>query len=243
MKLIEKNSISLHAGAPSSWVINSYYLGVGFIHRYAQSPLIYIYIHEQSSCVDNWLSGHHSIRLQPPSRGRLTVNLASCSESAVLDSAALAQHMKNNPEAQGYLVDTSALGSDIVQAAKKVLKSANVSQDKIDSFLMTVQEFNLALGPLAKQFQKITVEDITRILSDKPEAVIYFRNRAAEARLLQETTEENTNSKLFTNMTPSVLSGLFVGLFLIITLLIGVSCLYDIKTNDKFARNNLWVGK
>ena len=35
-------------------------------------------------------------------------------------------------------------------------------------------------------------------------------------------------------MTPSVLSGLFVALFLIIMLIIGISCLYDIKTNDKF---------
>ena len=71
--------------------------------------------------------------------------------------------------------------------------------------------------------------------------MVYFRNHAAEARLLQEAT--NTNSKLFTNMTPSVLSGLFVALFLIIMLLIGVNCLYNIKTNDKFARNQLWVGK
>ena len=52
-----------------------------------------------------------------------------------------------------------------------------------------------------------------------------------------------TNSKLFDNMTPSTLSALFVTLFLVVMLMIGISCLYDIKTNDKFGRNNLWVGK
>jgi hypothetical protein len=44
-------------------------------------------------------------------------------------------------------------------------------------------------------------------------------------------------------MTPAVLSGLFVTVFLIVMLLIAISCLYDIKTNDKFAANNLFVGK
>jgi hypothetical protein len=44
-------------------------------------------------------------------------------------------------------------------------------------------------------------------------------------------------------MTPSVLSGLFVAIFIIVVLLIAISCLYDIKTNDKYAVNNLFVGK
>ena len=44
-------------------------------------------------------------------------------------------------------------------------------------------------------------------------------------------------------MTPAALSGILVGIFLIIMLLIAIGCLFDIKTNDKFGKNNLWVGK
>ena len=69
--------------------------------------------------------------------------------------------------------------------------------------------------------------------------MIHFSRRLLEG----DDSEEETKSKLFTNMTPEILSGLLVALFLMITLCIGVSCLYDVKTNDKFARNNLWVGK
>ena len=77
-------------------------------------------------------------------------------------------------------------------------------------------------------------------MKNNPEAVVHLSRRRLQN---DDNTDNDSKSKLFQNMTPSVLSGLLVGLFLIIVLLIGVSCLYDIKTNDKFARNNLWVGK
>ena len=44
-------------------------------------------------------------------------------------------------------------------------------------------------------------------------------------------------------MTPSALSGLFVAGFLLTVLLIAVSCLMDLKTNDRFPRTLLNVGK
>jgi len=44
-------------------------------------------------------------------------------------------------------------------------------------------------------------------------------------------------------MTTYALSGLWVGLFLLVMLAIAISCLFDLKTNDKFARQNLWVGR
>lgn len=73
--------------------------------------------------------------------------------------------------------------------------------------------------------------------------MIFFFD-SEDQRILQESSEAApTFSPMFANMTPSTLSGLLVGLFLIIVLMIGVSCLYNIKTNDKFARQNLWVGK
>ena len=148
--------------------------------------------------------------------------------------------MEENKQVKCYMVDTSSQAGDLVQVVKKILQSANITQSQIDSFMVSSKDFNQEITPILKSLEKVSATELVKILSEKPEAVVYFRNHAAEARLLQET---NTNSKLFTNMTPSVLSGLFVALFLIIVLIIGISCLYDIKTNDKFARNQLWVGK
>ena len=44
-------------------------------------------------------------------------------------------------------------------------------------------------------------------------------------------------------MTPAALSGLWVTLFLIVMLLVGINCMLDLKTNDRFARQNLHVGR
>jgi type IV secretory pathway component VirB8 len=44
-------------------------------------------------------------------------------------------------------------------------------------------------------------------------------------------------------MTPSALSGLLVAGFLLVVLLIAINCLMDLKTNDRFPRNILNVGK
>lgn len=87
------------------------------------------------------------------------------------------------------------------------------------------------------------------MLKTAPEAIVYFTPVPASAhRLLEQTTvtqqsDTSGRSQLFANMTPSVLSGLFVTLFLLVMLCIAVSCLYDIKTNDRFASTNLFVGK
>lgn len=63
-------------------------------------------------------------------------------------------------------------------------------------------------------------------------------------RLLQEVTQNNTStSPMLSVMTPSALSGLFVSGFLLVVLLIGISCLMDLKTNDRFPRALLNVGK
>ena len=77
----------------------------------------------------------------------------------------------------------------------------------------------------------------------------------SHSRRLQEVTQTNgtstngtnstnpANSQIFNDMTPYALSGLWVTLFLLVMLCIGVSCLLDLKTNDRFARQNLWVGR
>lgn len=68
--------------------------------------------------------------------------------------------------------------------------------------------------------------------------------RLVEASEVPSVTQgEVTLSPLFLNMDSVTLTGLLVSLFLVVMLLIGVKCLYDVKTNDQFGRTGLWIGK
>jgi len=63
---------------------------------------------------------------------------------------------------------------------------------------------------------------------------------------LQSSNVTNgTQSQLFLAMasSPASLPGLLISLFLIVMILIAVNCLYEVKTNDKFATSQLVVGK
>lgn len=63
-------------------------------------------------------------------------------------------------------------------------------------------------------------------------------------RRLEATAENDTvESKIFNDISSYSLSGLWVGLFLFVVLLIAINCMLDLKTNDRFARQNLWVGR
>lgn len=108
---------------------------------------------------------------------------------------------------------------------------------------MEAQELEQSLQPMLSKIQELTVGDLAAVLVEKPDAVIYFANKAVHGRILQTQQQETNKSNLFANMTPAILSGLFVALFLIVMLLIAISCLFNIKTNDKFASTNLFVGK
>lgn len=44
-------------------------------------------------------------------------------------------------------------------------------------------------------------------------------------------------------MSTHSLSGLWVGLFLLVMIGIALSILFNLKTHEKFARQNLWVGR
>ena len=79
---------------------------------------------------------------------------------------------------------------------------------------------------------------------NKPIVIIAELTVAASPRILQGATWNNTvDSLIFDNMTTASLSGLWVALFLLVMLGIAISCLFNLKTHDKFARQNLWVGR
>lgn len=82
------------------------------------------------------------------------------------------------------------------------------------------------------------------IVKKNPNSIIYISEAPeSEIRVMQETNV--TGSLLFRSMAnaPASLPGVLVSLFLIVMLMIGVSCLYDVKTNDKFGTIPLVVGK
>ena len=83
------------------------------------------------------------------------------------------------------MVDTSSQGGDLIQVVKKILQSANITQSQIDSFLVSSKDFNQVITPILKSLEQVSIGELIKILSDKPEAVVYFRNHASEARLLQ----------------------------------------------------------
>ena len=122
------------------------------------------------------------------------------------------------------------------------MRESGLDKEDVSSFIASNNDFQSKI----KELERIAIEEVPRLLNLKEKAVLMFEPNSGrtEARILHtQANTANTNSKLFENMTPSTLSALFVTLFLIIMLLIGINCLYNIKTNDKFGKNNLWVGK
>lgn len=115
----------------------------------------------------------------------------------------------------------------------------------MNSFVAGTEELKGTLDSFADRIVKTTPEELKSLLTPAANSIIYFTQAHSSPRALTQTVGQAPAkpSLLFINMTPSVLSGLFVTLFLVIMLLIGVSCLYNIKTNDKFGVNNLVVGR
>ena len=125
---------------------------------------------------------------------------------------------------------------------RDLLRESGLDKEDVSSFIASNNDFQSEI----KELERIAIEEVPRLLNLKEKAVLMFEPNSGrtEARILHtQANAANKNSKLFENMTPSTLSALFVTLFLIIMLLIGINCLYNIKTNDKFGKNNLWVGK
>lgn len=93
------------------------------------------------------------------------------------------------------------------------------------------------------------MERLDQLLKESKKDLVITIDPAMVARQLGEvkvkvganTTE--VDSQIFDDISPYALSGLLVGLFLLVVLCIAVSCLMDLKTNDRFARQNLWVGR
>jgi hypothetical protein len=87
------------------------------------------------------------------------------------------------------------------------------------------------------------LKDLQNVLSQiQTENIILTFAPIIKSRILQNING-TVDSKIFNAMTPYALSGLLVTLFLMVMLCIAIACLYDLKTNDRFARQNLWVGR
>ena len=147
----------------------------------------------------------------------------------------LKEHLTNNPQLKAYLVEgLEGVTQQVMGSVKALLRDSGLSEEQVSSFIS-----EQGVGNRLKGLERIGMERAARVAQEE-EAVLVFEGRR-QPRLLAAADEKK--SLMFQSMTPSILSGLLVGLFLIVMLCIGISCNYNIKTNDKYGRNNLWVGK
>ena len=144
---------------------------------------------------------------------------------------------------QSYLVEGfEGDASELASLIKDMLKETELGKEDVSSFISKDDSFEQKL----EQLESIAIDKAKELMRSKQKAAFVFQHEpvSKQSRLLQNQNQTAVaGSQLFINMTPSTLSALFVTLFLIIMLIIGVNCLYNIKTNDKFGKNNLWVGK
>ena len=90
----------------------------------------------------------------------------------------------------------------------------------------------------------VTIEQLKEMLRSGKEDLVITFSPTMKPRRLEVTAENDTvESRIFNDISSYSLSGLWVGLFLLVVLLIGINCMLDLKTNDRFARQNLWVGR
>ena len=158
----------------------------------------------------------------------------NCRQERVTDMESLKEHLANNPQLKAYLVEgLEGATQQVMGSVKALLRDSGLSEEQVSSFISEQ-------GNRLKGLERIGMERAARVVQEE-EAVLVFEGRRQQPRLL--ATADDKKSLMFQSMTPSILSGLLVGLFLIVMLCIGISCNYNIKTNDKYGRNNLWVGK
>ena len=137
--------------------------------------------------------------------------------------------------------------TDDYREIKSILREAGVSKERISSFLTSAQKIyslkdQLLQKPSIRKLN-ITADELRKFLREGKQDVVITVHPMITPRRLQQTNYTNGTSLIFDNMTPAALSGLWVTLFLLVVLLIGINCMLDLKTNDRFARQNLWVGR
>jgi hypothetical protein len=117
---------------------------------------------------------------------------------------------------------------------------------------------NLTLSQSAKKIIRIIMSEMlnnTQLIdfansTNKITSIFTFSHRKhpnnkAVKRVLVEIVvgDDSNQSNILNAIDETSLSCILVTLFLAIALIMAISCLIDLKTNDKFARNNLHVGK
>lgn len=137
--------------------------------------------------------------------------------------------------------------SDDYSEIKSILREAGVSKERISSFLTSAQKMYHLKDKLLQQPSitqlNVTVQELKSILKEGRQDVVITMHPMITPRRLQMSNYTNGTSLIFESMTPAALSGLWVTLFLVVMLLIGINCMLNLKTNDRFARQNLWVGR
>ena len=162
----------------------------------------------------------------------------------MLTSNDLVNYIKK--QTQSHLIQLNELIHHDLTAIADLLQAAGISKNKVSSFTTSaagLQELKYQLEQTeAHTKSSSSLDNLKTLLKQDNQNLIITVDPAATPRLLYSNSTK-AESKIFNDIGPFSLSGLFVGLFLLVMLMIGVCCLMDLKTNDRFARDDLWIGR
>ena len=152
-------------------------------------------------------------------------------------------------QSEAKLVElTSDLDKDFYEL-KAALREANLAEDTVSSFFTSADKLVQLRFKLNQSLpvHQVSIQELRTLLKESKSDLIVTVDPLSTVRIMQEEVpivgNNTANSTIFNDISPYSLSGLWVALFLIVVLLIAVNCLMDLKTNDRFARQNLWVGR
>lgn len=100
------------------------------------------------------------------------------------------------------------------------------------------------LASLKVSITQLALSEVAALIEQSKDIVLSANIVSSAPRILQgQNFTGQVDSRIFINLSNYSASGLFVGLFLIVMLGIGLNVLFNLKTHERFARQNLWVGR
>lgn len=134
-----------------------------------------------------------------------------------------------------------------MEGLKAILKALPISKERISSFFTTQHKAEMLkeeLASLKVSITQLALSEVAALIEQSKDIVLSANIVSSAPRILQgQNFTGQVDSRIFINMSNYSASGLFVGLFLIVMLGIGLNVLFNLKTHERFARQNLWVGR
>lgn len=173
--------------------------------------------------------------------------MSPCSHQPILNSQQLLAYLAKQPTS--IVAELGSITETELTNLRSAFKALSIEKQRVSSFLAnanSVEQLHSGLTALNSEVKNLPITEVLSLLENQSKPIVITAELAVPSspRILQDAPWSNTvDSLIFDNMTTASLSGLWVALFLLVMLGIAISCLFNLKTHDKFARQNLWVGR